>query len=294
MELDLQHIRPLLAMAIEEDVGAGDITAEALIPATTKAKAAFIMREPAVVAGLPVVELLFEILSKKIEFLPLVKDGTLAQANQMIARIEGPARAILKGERTSLNFLQRLSGIATLTRRCVDAVKGKSVKIMDTRKTTPCWRSLEKYAVKMGGGTNHRMGLYDQVLIKDNHLQLIAAAHPEHPIRWAVQRARKRVAKDVLVEVEATTVEQAIEAAEAGADIIMLDNMDWDALHKAIPKIRHARRSAIFADAPVQIEVSGKVRPEALAAIAAAGPDMISLGMLTHSAPAVDISLEFE
>ncbi len=288
MELDLERIRPLLSMAIEEDVGAGDITGDAIIPATAKAKAAFVTREPAVVAGLPVVELLFEMLSKKIEFLPLVKDGAFVKPDQPVARVEGPARAILKGERTSLNFLQRLTGIATLTRRCVDAVKGRSVKIMDTRKTTPCWRYLEKYAVSVGGGTNHRMGLYDQVLIKDNHLQLIAAAHPEHPIRWAVERARKRAPKNVKVEIEATTVAQAVEAAEAGADIIMLDNMDWDALHKAIPKIRRA------AARPVQIEISGKVRPDALPAIAAAGPDSISLGMLTHSAPAVDISLEFE
>lgn len=295
MELDLKRIRPLLETAIGEDVGTGDITSEALIPLTAKAKASFVVREAAVVAGLPVAEEVFDLISKRVEFLPLVKDGTSVEANQPIATVEGPARAILRGERLSLNFLQRLSGIATITRRCVDAVKGKPatagkpVKIMDTRKTTPCWRYLEKYAVRMGGGTNHRMGLYDQVLIKDNHLQLIAAAHPEHPIRWAVERARKRVGPDVKVEVEANTVEQAIEAAEAGADIIMLDNMNWDTMHKAIPRIRHAA-----GDRPIQIEISGKVRLDTLPAVAAAGPDSLSLGMLTHSAPAVDISLEFD
>ena len=301
MELDLRRIRSLLRAAIEEDVGTGDVTAEALIPQTARAKASFVVREAAVVAGLPVAEEVFDLISKRVEFLPLVKDGTSVQANQTIAAVEGPARAILRGERLSLNFLQRLSGIDTITRRCVEAVKGKSatlpaeagagkpVRIMDTRKTTPCWRYLEKYAVRVGDGTNHRMGLYDQVLIKDNHLQLIAAAHPEHPIRWAVERARKRAGPDVKVEVEANTVQQAIEAAEAGADIVMLDNMNWDTMRKAIPRIRHAAGGR-----PIQIEISGKVRLDTLPAVAAAGPDRISLGMLTHSAPAVDISLEFE
>jgi nicotinate-nucleotide pyrophosphorylase (carboxylating) len=302
MELDLERVRPLLRMAIREDVGAGDITGAAIIPQAAKAKASFVAREPLVVAGLPVAEEVFRMLSKKIAFQPLVKDGESAPPNAPIATVEGPARAILRGERLALNFLQRLSGIATITRRCVDTVKGrpatagKPVKIMDTRKTTPCWRYLEKYAVRTGGGTNHRMGLYDQVLIKDNHLELIAAAHPEHPIRWAVEKARAAVGPDVKVEVEVetNTVEQAIEAAEAGADIIMLDNMSWTAMKKAIPAIRQTARPGGQAGKPVEIEISGRVRLDTLLAVAAAGPDCISMGMLTHSAPAVDISLEFE
>jgi nicotinate-nucleotide pyrophosphorylase (carboxylating) len=290
MALELNGIRPLLRLALQEDLGTGDITSDALVPPRARARASFVMRQRAIVAGLPVAAMVFRMLSRRVAFKAFVRDGDAAVAGQHIACVEGPARAILKGERLSLNFLQRLSGIATLTHRCVTALRGRSIRIMDTRKTTPCWRTLEKYAVRMGGGTNHRMGLYDQVLIKDNHLRLAAAARQAHPVRWAVRQARAAAGPGGKIEVEADTVAQALEAVEGGADILMLDNMAGPKLRQVIKAIRRCGK----AGRRVEIEVSGKVRLDNLLQAARAGPDRISLGLITHSAPAVDISLEFE
>ena len=290
MALDLDALQDLLVRALQEDVGPGDITSEAVIPPDARARAAFVMRRDAVVAGLPVVERLFALVSPAVRFEPLVSDGERVEEGQVVARVEGPARTLLRAERLALNFLQRLSGIATLTRRCVVAAGETGVQIMDTRKTTPCWRILEKYAVRCGGGANHRMGLYDQVLIKDNHLRVAARRHGDGAVAWSVRTARQAVGPGIKVEAEADTLQQAAEAVEAGADVVMLDNMDLEAIRRAVADIRAMGE----AGRRVEIEVSGGVGPDEIADLAATGVNRISLGCLTHSAPAADIALQFE
>jgi nicotinate-nucleotide pyrophosphorylase (carboxylating) len=208
--------------------------------------------------------------------------------------VSGPARAVLAGERVALNFLQRLSGVATLTRRCVEVVRGTPCVIQDTRKTVPGWRVLDKYAVRVGGGMNHRMGLYDQALIKDNHLRLAAApaGGEADAVAWAVRRVRERVGARMEVEVECETIDQVRAAVEAGADIVMLDNMDMATMRRCAELAREARL-ARGGRRPVT-EASGGIGPDRLAAVAATGVDRISLGALTHSAPALDIGLDFD
>jgi nicotinate-nucleotide pyrophosphorylase (carboxylating) len=278
--------------ALAEDLGPGDVTSEALIPRAARGRAFIVCRAPGVVAGLTVAKEVFRQLRPSASFKPLTADGRRVRRGQKVALVVGPLRTLLAGERTALNFIQRLSGIATLTRRCVEAVAGRDVKILDTRKTTPGLRALEKYAVRAGGGTNHRMGLYDQVLVKDNHLTaLLARAGGDRAaaVRLAVLCARERVGRNRLIEVEAESLRMIEAAIAAGADIIMLDNMTPARMRQAARRVR-AHRKKFRTRRPIT-EASGGVTPAQLARIAATGVDAISLGMLTHSAPAADFAM---
>ena len=273
----------LVRLALAEDFGTtGDCTSRATIPATTLATAAFVARAEGVVAGLPVADLVCRAVSPDLTFTSVVPDGTLTQRGTVLATVSGPLRAVLAAERTALNFLQRLSGVASLTKQFVDAAAGTAAKMLDTRKTTPGWRLLEKYAVRAGGGTNHRIGLYDGILIKDNHLAGLGG-----DVRRAVEAARAFPGNAGLpVEVEVDTLDQLEHALAVRADIVLLDNMSLEQLRAAV-----ARRNAV---APgVLLEASGGVNLSTVGAIAATGVDRISVGALTHSAPALDIGLDY-
>ncbi|QJW99367.1 carboxylating nicotinate-nucleotide diphosphorylase [Frigoriglobus tundricola] len=273
----------LVRLALAEDLGAaGDRTSLATIPETTRATAAFVARSGGIVAGLPVAELVCRTVSPELAFASVVPDGTGTQRGTVLATVSGPLRAILGAERTALNFLQRLSGVASLTKQFVEAASGTAAKILDTRKTTPGWRLLEKYAVRAGGGTNHRVGLFDGILIKDNHLAGLGG-----DVRRAVEAARAFPGNAGLpVEVEVDTLEQLEHALAVRADIVLLDNMSLEQLRAAV-----GRRNAV---APgVLLEASGGVNLATVGAIAATGVDRISVGALTHSAPALDIGLDY-
>jgi nicotinate-nucleotide pyrophosphorylase (carboxylating) len=260
--------------ALAEDVGAGDVTTEATVDADAVGTAELVVREPGIVCGLAAAAAVFEALDSDVHFEALVVEGDRVEGGAVVARVEGLERAILTGERTALNFLGRLSGISTLTRRYVDAVAGTGVAILDTRKTTPGLRLLEKHAVACGGGKNHRFGLEDGVLVKDNHLRAAGS------MRAAVERLRSTT--PLQIEVECDTLEQVAEALEAGADAILLDNMTLDALREAVALVRGRAR----------LEASGGVTLENVRAIAETGVDEISVGALTHSAKSLDVSLE--
>ncbi len=269
---------PLVKAALAEDIGGGDATTLALVPEDAVATAVMIAREPLVMAGADLALAVFQQLDERVEFGVEIFDGQHAGLGQALLRVQGPARALLTAERTALNFIQRLAGVATLTARFVEQVAGTGAQILDTRKTTPGWRALEKYAVACGGGTNHRLGLHDRVMIKDNHLAAL-----EGDIAKAVALARE-ASPGLKVEVEADTVEQAQAAAEAGADVILLDNMSCDELRDAIGQI----------DGRARTEASGDVTLETVHEIAGTGVDFVSVGALTHSAPSVDIALDFD
>jgi nicotinate-nucleotide pyrophosphorylase (carboxylating) len=282
VELSAAEIRQAVKLALAEDIGSGDATTLATVPETATARALMRAREPLVVAGLAFAEAAFAELSAAVKIERLVKDGQHVREDETLLKISGPARAILSAERVALNFVQRLSGTATLTAQFVEAVKGTHAQILDTRKTTPGWRRFEKYAVMCGGGHNHRIGLFDMVLIKDNHL---AALRDEKPnaIAAAVRRAREKFSK-LKIEVEADTLDQVEQAAEAGADVILFDNMNPVQLLLAVQKVRGRAKT----------EASGGVNLANVRAIAGTGVDFISVGALTHSARAGDIGLDFE
>lgn len=271
-------LRKIVEEALEEDIGFGDITTECIIPENMKSKAIIIAKEEGVLAGLPLVKEVFKALDESVSFNELKRDGEKIEKGEVILEIYGKTKAILSGERTALNFLQRLSGIATYTRRCVEIVKPYGVKILDTRKTTPLLRILEKYAVKIGGGENHRFALYDMVLIKDNHIRAAGS------ISEAVRRVRENLSHIYKIEVEVTNLEELKEALENKVDIILLDNMDLFTLKEAVN----------LAKGKVLIEVSGKVSIENLENIAQLGVNFISIGSLTHSFKSLDLSLELE
>jgi nicotinate-nucleotide pyrophosphorylase (carboxylating) len=272
----------VIKRALEEDGADYDITTLSTVPKEQQAQASFIARQGGVVAGLAVAAATFRLLDERVVMQLLVEDGAAVQPGQVLAQLHGPARAILSAERVALNFLGHLSGIATITSRCVHAIEGSGARILDTRKTTPGLRSLEKDAVLLGGGQNHRYGLSDGVLIKDNHIK---AAGGIIPATMAARRAAQHLLK---IEVECETLEELRQALEAGADVVLLDNMDVETMRRAVELARST--------APhVLLEASGNIgtNPERLASVAATGVDFISLGALTHSAPNFDISLEF-
>lgn len=268
----------IVRLALNEDIFTGDITSESTIPDDVMAKASFLSKDNGIVAGLDVVNAVFYAVDQEIKFNKLVTDGTEISKGQIIATAEGKARSLLSAERTALNFLQRLSGIATNTSKYVKAVSGYKAVIVDTRKTTPGWRVLEKYAVRIGGGHNHRFGLYDAVLIKDNHIAVVGS------IAKAVSMAREKIPHTMKIEVETENLEQVKEALASGADIIMLDNMSLDMMSEAVKLI----------DGKALVEASGGVKLENIVDIAKTGVDMISIGALTHSAMPLDISMEID
>jgi len=280
-KIKTDQILPIVRLALREDIGIGDITTDSLIPEELEATAEIIVEEECVVAGLPVAKVVFEEIDNQIEFAPEVSDGDRVPAAKVIARVKGLVRGILTGERLALNFLQRLSGIATLTAEFVEAVREHSAKILDTRKTTPGLRYLEKYAVRIGGGANHRMGLYDRFLIKDNHIFICSRSDGYRTIRQLVETTRK-YNPNISVEVEAETLDQARMAIEAGADIIMLDNMSPHEMKKAVDII--AGRAVT--------EASGGITLDNIAEIAATGVDCISVGSLTSAARNINIKME--
>ena len=280
--LSTEEIRRAVQLALHEDIGSGDVTTLATVPETAVSVAVMRARDSLVVAGLAFAEAAFRELSTEVKIEAPVQDGQRVNAGETLLKISGPSRALLTAERVALNFVQRLSGVATLTAQFVDAVKDTHTQILDTRKTTPGWRRFEKYAVACGGGRNHRIGLFDMVLIKDNHLAALREERP-NAIAAAVGRAREKFPQ-LKVEVEADTLEQVEQAADAGADIILLDNMNLVQLRLAVQKIRGR----------AQTEASGGVNLASIRAIAETGVDFISVGALTHSARAVDIGLDFE
>jgi nicotinate-nucleotide pyrophosphorylase (carboxylating) len=271
----------LIDLALREDLAQGDITSEATVPARQQARATLLAKQDGVISGIETARGVFARVDPSLAFESLVADGNRVARGTRLARISGDARSILAAERTALNLIQRLSGIATVTARYVEQVRGTGATVVDTRKTTPGMRALEKAAVRHGGGSNHRFNLGDAVLIKDNHL---AAIGGDHPIREAVAAARNRAPHTSKVEVEVVDLAGVHEALEAGADIIMLDNMT----------LGEMRRAVEIVDARALLEASGGITLETIADVAATGVDLISVGALTHSAPSLDISLDFD
>jgi len=282
VELTAAEIRRAVRVALAEDLGGGDATTLATVPPGAQSVALMRAREPLTVAGIQFAEIAFRELSPRIKIEKLSHDGQKVAAGKTLLKISGSSRALLSAERVALNFVQRLSGVATATSQFADAVRGTKAKILDTRKTTPGWRRFEKYAVKCGGGKNHRIGLFDMVLIKDNHLVALQNEKP-NAIAAAVAHAREIFPK-LKVEVEADTLAQVAQAADAGADVILLDNMTPSQLRAAVKIIRGRAKT----------EASGGVNLKTVRAIAATGVDFISVGAITHSARAVDIGLDFE
>lgn len=275
------EIQSAVGAALAEDVGSGDVTSLSTIPVSAKFSVVMSAREPMVVAGIAFAETAFRLLSRKVRVKRLVRDGQALKAGAILLRVSGSAREILSAERVALNFVQRLSGVATLTRHYVDEVRGTGAQILDTRKTTPGWRRFEKYAVACGGGRNHRVGLFDMVLIKDNHLAALRDVRP-NAVTAAVMSARKKFPK-LKVEIEADTLAQVKQAVDAGADIILLDNMSPVGLRAAVKMIGSRAKT----------EASGGVNLKTVRAIAKTGVNFISVGAITHSARAVDVGLDF-
>ncbi len=270
----------LIDLALAEDIGTGDVTSLATVPPGTHARAALVAKAEGVLSGVDVAGAVFRRVNPALDYRVRVGDGSRVRPGDRIAEVEGLAQGILAGERVALNLLQRLSGTATLTAAFVAAVAGTEARIVDTRKTTPGLRALEKAAVRHGGGRNHRSGLADGILIKDNHLAAVGGADR---VTRAVQRAMAVAPHTLRVEVEVTTLAEVEEAVAAGADTILLDNMDLPTMRQAVGLVAGRAR----------LEASGGVRLETVRAIAETGVDLISVGALTHSAPALDISLEF-
>jgi nicotinate-nucleotide pyrophosphorylase (carboxylating) len=282
VQLSAAEIRRAVKTALAEDLGGGDVTTLATVPRAARAVAVMRARETLVVAGLDFAVEAFRRLSPGIPIKQSARDGQRVQPGHRLLVVQGPARAILSAERVALNFVQRLSGVATLTAQFVAAIRGTGAQILDTRKTTPGWRRFEKYAVACGGGRNHRFGLFDLVLIKDNHLAALRGAKP-NAVAAAVARARRRFPR-LKVEVEADTLAQVAQAAAAGADIVLLDNMSRARMRAAVRLVGGRAR----------LEASGGVALQTARAVARTGVDFISVGALTHSARAVDIGLDFE
>jgi nicotinate-nucleotide pyrophosphorylase (carboxylating) len=281
-QLPEEYIDHLVEVALIEDSGGGDITSEILVPAALQGKAYMLVKAPGVVAGIPVVERVFKIVDSSLKIDIPFKEGSPVKYGDIILFITGNVRSILRAERVALNFIQRLSGIASTTAQYIEKVRGLNVDIADTRKTTPALRLMEKYAVCMGGGRNHRMDLSDAILIKDNHIAALRALGLNY--RDIVTKARNNAPPGLKVEAEAKNIEEAIEAVEAGVDIVMLDNMTVMEMKRAVELI--AGRA--------EVEASGGINLKTVRQVAETGVDFISVGALTHSYNSLDISLELE
>jgi nicotinate-nucleotide pyrophosphorylase (carboxylating) len=271
-------LEEVVRAALNEDIGNGDITTEAVVPPGTVAEGAIIAKAPGRIAGTAVATLAFRLLDPSVMIRIVAPDGKDVVPGDTVMEVRGPAAAVLMGERVALNFLQQLSGVATATTEAVAAAAPYGTHIVDTRKTTPGLRALEKYAVRVGGGMNHRIGLYDAVLIKENHIAVAGGIRP------AVERVRARAGHMVKVEVEVERFDQIDEALESGVDAILLDNMDAPTMQTAVQHINHR----------VVVEASGSISTDQIAAVAATGVDIISMGRLTHSSPALDLSLRIQ
>ena len=274
--LEQNAIDRIIRLALEEDLGSGDLTTNTVVRPESKGRAVLIAKQDLILAGLPVFKRTFEIVNSDTRFESFFEDGQSVSQNSKVCEISAPVQAILKAERTGLNLLQRMSGIATLTRKYEEQIRGFKARVLDTRKTTPGLRVLDKYSVRMGGGYNHRFGLYDGVIIKDNHI------HAAGSITKALSLCRKSIPHALKIEIEVEDLEGVAEALQAGADIIMLDNMSVDEIKKAVELVKGQS----------VLEVSGNVSLENIKSIAATGVDLISVGALTHPAPAADLSLE--
>ena len=271
-------LKTLVDMAIAEDLGTGDITSEALISNQIMVKAFLIAKAPGIIAGLPLADFIFSTIDKNCHFKALVKEGAHVEPKTKIAEVTGAYKSLLMAERTVLNFVQRFSGIATETALFVSQTKGTKTQILDTRKTLPAYRVLDKYAVKVGGGTNHRFGLYDMVMLKENHIEVAGG------ITNAVMQVRAKVNHNIKIEVETKNLEEVKEALSNGVDVIMLDNMPLDTMRKAVKLI----------NGKLKVEASGNMTLNRIAEVAATGVDFISVGALTHSVDALDISMLIE
>jgi nicotinate-nucleotide pyrophosphorylase (carboxylating) len=271
----LNEIKPLIDLALKEDIGKGDITSNNIIPKDKKAEAEIIAKEDGIICGLDVIRMVYKTIDPNIYFMKKVRDGEKVRVGQKIVTIKGNARSILSGERLVLNFLSALSGTATTTRRYVEKIRKYKTQILDTRKTIPGFRILQKYAVSVGGAENHRMGLYDMVLIKDNHIETNGG------LKSAVEEVRKKISKNVKIEVEVETLKQVEEALESKADWIMLDNMSVENMKKAVKIIGKKAK----------IEASGGITIDNLEEVAKVGVDYISVGALTHSFTKIDFSM---
>jgi len=275
--MKLNNLDEIIESALEEDLPHGDITSESLIDPLSVSRATITAKEKGVLAGIDIAERVFKKINDSIEFEKFKRDGEEFTQNSKLAQIKGNSISILKGERLALNFMQRLSGIATLTKKFTDLLKGTKTKLLDTRKTTPCLRMLEKYAVRMGGGFNHRLNLSETVLIKDNHLQLVGS------IKGSIQKARRSVGDKIKIEVETKSLDEVTEAIRYGADMIMLDNMSPAEIARAVKLV----------DRRIPLEVSGNMTLDKVSELAHLGIDFISVGSLTHSYRSLDISLDF-
>ena len=274
-------INKLLDLGIEEDINTGDITTESIIPESMNAAATMTAKQDGVISGLEIVKMVYDRFQSDVVFTPYFKDGDQVKKGDVILKIEATYPTLLRGERLSLNLFQRMCGIATETAKYVKELKGTSTELLDTRKTAPGLRVLDKLAVKHGGGTNHRMGLYDMAMIKDNHIKMAGG------ITKAVEQVRARIAEGIKIEVETTNLDEVKEAIAAGADIIMLDNMGNEAMAEAVATIKAANKG-------IKTEASGNMSIPRLIEVAATGVDYISVGALTHTVKAMDISMNIQ
>jgi nicotinate-nucleotide pyrophosphorylase (carboxylating) len=292
-EFDLKKIKEIVQLAIKEDIGTGDITSRIFIPEGSESEGVLIAKETGIVAGLPVAGYVLSQIDKDLLLTVNIEDGSRVEKGSVIASVKGLTLSLLSAERLVLNFLQRLSGIATTTNKFAERVKGYKTQILDTRKTAPGWRYLEKYAVKIGGGANHRMGLYDQILIKDNHIKIMESKKENGDISSLVKKAREQVANEVLIEVEVEELCQINDMVDAGVDIILFDNMTPSKINEAVEMVKEfENRRAAGTSRPILTEASGNITIENVEEYAKAGVDRISVGMITHSARALDISFD--
>ncbi len=289
--LDIKKIKDIVQLAIKEDIGDGDITSKIFIPDGSETEGMLIAKEAGIVAGLPVAGYVLSQIDENLIFTSNIEDGSRVKKGTIIGSVKGLTLSLLSAERLVLNFLQRLSGIATATNRFAEKIKGYRTQIMDTRKTAPGWRYLEKYAVRVGGGINHRMGLYDQILIKDNHLKTMESEKENGDIRRLVKKAREQIENGMLIEVEVEDLCQIKDAVDAGVDIILFDNMEPSKIREAVDMVKEFEKNqGAGTGKAILTEASGNITIENVEEYADAGVDRISVGAITHSARALDIS----
>jgi len=293
VELDLEKIRDIVQLAIKEDIGNGDITSKIFIPDGSESEGMLVAKEAGIVAGLPVAGYVLSQIDENLIFTSNIEDGSRVKKGTIIGSVKGLTLSLLSAERLVLNFLQRLSGIATATNRFAEKIKGYGTQIMDTRKTAPGWRYLEKYAVRVGGGINHRMGLYDQILIKDNHLKTMGSEKENGAISRLVRKAREQIENGMLIEVEVEDLCQIKDVVDAGVDIILFDNMEPSKIREAVDIVREIEKNQDAGTGKaILTEASGNITIENVEEYADAGVDRISVGAITHSVRVLDISFD--